>query len=113
MAEALPTLDLVLALVRPALLAAGFEEAAGSDPGPYTWVRFRRGERAGEQRFTRIITVSHASAEGAYLADAYLVARDTRTQTPVGRELRRYGDAGDAESAARELAAAVLGWVGA
>jgi hypothetical protein len=113
LAERGPTLDRVLAAVEPRLLAAGFQNAGSDDSGTYAWVRFRRHERIGEQRFTRMITVAHAQADQAYLADSYVVSRDTHTQTPVARELKRYGSAAEAERVADELAAAVLGWVGA
>jgi len=113
LAERSPTLEMVVRAVQPGLVAAGFQHAGNGRSGAYTWVRFRRHEWAGEQRYTRVITVSHAGAEGAYLADAYLVWRDTHTQTPVARELRRYGSLAEAETEAEVLAAAVLGWVGA
>jgi hypothetical protein len=106
-----PTLDLALATLEPRLLAAGFESAGSDDNGTYAWQRFRRAERAGERRVNRVITVSQARAEQAFLADSYLIARDTHIQTPVGREVRRYGAPAEAAAVAAALAAAVLAWV--
>jgi hypothetical protein len=112
-AELAATLDLVLVPLRSPLAVAGFKEDESSIEGPYTWVRFRRQEQAQNQTWTRLITLSHAPAEQAFLADVYLVSRSTHTRTPVARELRRYGDAAEAEVAARELVESVRGWVGA
>jgi hypothetical protein len=111
--EPTPTLALALVTIEPRLLEAGFECAGSDDNGTYAWQRFRRAERAGERRFSRVITVSHAGAEQAFLADAYVIARDTHIQTPVGREVRRYGAPADAPAVASGLAAAVLAWVDA
>jgi hypothetical protein len=110
-ADPTPTLELALAAVRPRLLAAGFVSAGNDDGGTYAWERFRRSEQVGEQRVSRVITVSHASAEQAFLADAYLIARETRIQTPVAREVRRYGVPDEAAATAAALAAVVLAWV--
>ena len=111
MTESSPTLELVVAAVEPGLVSAGFQHAGTGESAAYHWVRFRRHERSGDRRFTRMITVSHASAEGAFLADAYLYSRDTHTQTPVAHHLCRYGSPAEAETVAGELAAVVLGWV--
>ena len=113
MVKPAPTLTLVLATIEPRLLEAGFESAGSDDNGTYAWQRFRRAERAGERRMNRVITVSHARAEQAFLADAYLIARDTHIQTPVGREVRRYGAPAEAAAVAAALAAVVLAWVDA
>jgi len=107
--EPTPTLALALAVIEPRLLEAGFESAGNDDNGMYAWQRFRRAER----RFSRVITVSHASAEQAFLADAYVIPRDTHIQTPVGREVRRYGAPAEAAAVAGALADAVLAWVDA
>ena len=112
MAEPSVTLDALADAVRPALLAAGFEDAGTGVSGPYTWVRFRRQEMSGGERCGRLITLSHAPDEQAFLADSYLVARRTYTYTPAGKELRRYGTPAEADAAISELAAAVLAWVG-
>jgi hypothetical protein len=112
-AEPAATLDLILLPLRSPLAVAGFKEDESSLEGPYSWVRFRRQEQAQDQNWTRLVTLSHAPAERAFLADVYLVSRTTQTRTPVARELRRYGDAAEAEVAARELVEAVRGWVGA
>src|SRR5262249_411485 len=90
-----------------------FKEDESNLDGPYSWVRFRRQEQAQNQNWTRLVTLSHAPAEQAFLADVYLVSRTTQTRTPVARELRRYGDAAEAEVAARELVARGRGWLGA
>ena len=113
MAEPSVSLDSIVAVVRPTLMEAGFEDAGSGESGPYTWARFRRQERQGTQRHVRMITISHAPVEQAFVADVYLVSRTTYTQTPVQKDVRRYGTPGEAESAARELAALILGWVGA
>jgi len=108
------TIDLLDGVVRPKLLELGFEDAGHSGEGStYAWVRFRRQERVGSHRQVRMITLSHAAEDSAFLADAYVVARATDTQTPTGREMRRYGDVTEATAAVDELAAAVLTWLGA
>lgn len=113
MVEPTPTLDLALATIEPRVREAGFENAGSDDNGTYAWQRLRRAEHAGERRFSRVITVSHASAGQAFLADAYMIARDTRIQTPVGREVSRYGTPAEAAAVAAGLAATVLAWVDA
>jgi hypothetical protein len=112
-AESSVTLDALANAVRPALLGAGFEDAGEVVSGPYTSVRFRRQEMQGAERCVRMITLSHAPADQAFLADSYLVTRRTYTYTPAGKELRRYGTPAEAETAIAELAAAVRAWVGA
>jgi hypothetical protein len=109
--EPTPTLDLALDVLKPGLLAAGFQSTGSDDSGTYAWERFRRTERAGQQRVSRVIMVSHAAAERAFLADAYVIARETHIQTPVAREVRRYGAAAEAAATAAALAAVVLTWV--
>jgi hypothetical protein len=113
-AEPAASLDLILVPLRSPLAVAGFKEDESNHEGPYSWVRFRRQEQAQNQNWTRLVTLSHAPGERAFLADVYLVSRATHTRTPVARELRRYGgDAAEAEVAARELIEVVRGWFGA
>ena len=113
MAESTVTLDLLAAVARPALLAAGFDDAGGGVSDRDPWVRFRRPETLDGERVVRLITLSHAAEEQAFLADAHVVARRTYTYTPAGKEIRRYGTPVEAEAAAGPLAAVVRGWVGA
>jgi hypothetical protein len=113
MAESSVTLDLLAAAVGPTLLAAGFEDAGSGMSGSYPYVRFRRQETRGGEAVIRLITLSHAPDDQAFLADAYVVARRAYTWTPAGKEMRRYGTPEEAETAAAELAAAVRGWVDA
>ncbi|HLH24527.1 MAG TPA: hypothetical protein VK066_18555 [Chloroflexota bacterium] len=113
MAQPTLSLDLLAAAIRPALLAAAFEDAGSGISGSYRWVRFRRQEAPAGERLVRLITLSHAAEEQAFLADAYLVARLTFTYTPVGKEIRRYGTPEEAVLAAGELAAAVRRWLDA
>jgi hypothetical protein len=111
MAEPTVTLDLLADAVRPTLLNAGFEDAGGGESGGFPYVRFRRQETRAGEGVIRLITLSHAPQDGAFLADAYLVARRSYTWTPAAKEIRRYGTLEEAEAAAAELAAAVLGWL--
>jgi hypothetical protein len=110
-AEPTASLASILAAVRPALEAAGYEDAGSGDSGPYPWVRFRRQEVVANQRCVRLLTLSHAPEEQAFLADVYLVARSTSTHTPVARELMRYSGPTEAAAAAEQLAARVLSWL--
>lgn len=113
MAEPTVTLDLLAAAVGPALLTAGFEDAGSGTSGTYPYVRFRRQETRAGESVIRLITLSHAPQDYAFLADAYVVARRAYTWTPAGKEMRRYGTPEEAETAAAELAVAVRGWVDA
>lgn len=113
MAEPTVTLDILVDAARPALEAAGFENAGSGAPGPYTSVRFRRQETHSGERYVRLVTLAHAPEDQAFLAWVDLVARRTYTYTPAGKDLRRYGTPAEAATVASELAAAVRGWVDA
>ncbi|HEY7059995.1 MAG TPA: hypothetical protein VII06_00840 [Chloroflexota bacterium] len=107
------TLDLLVEALRPTLEAAGFEDAGHGVSGTFHWARFRRQETRYGKRMVRLVTLSHAPEDHAYVAYSDLVARRTYTTTPAGKETRRYGSAEGAGAAVGELAAAVRGWVGA
>ena len=77
MAEPSVSLDSIVVVVRPALMEVGFEDAASGECGPYTWARFRQQERQATPRHVRMITISHARVEQAFVADGYLVTRST------------------------------------
>ena len=113
MAEPTVSLGLLVDSLRSALEAAGFEDAGSSISGTFHWARFRRQETRAGERMVRLLTLSHAPEDQAFVAYADLVARRTYTTTPAGKEMRHYGSAAEAEAVVGELAAAVRGWVGA
>ena len=111
MAEPTLTPDLLADAAAPALLAAGFEDAGSGESGGFPYVRSRRQETRAGVGVIRLITLSQAPQDGAFLADAYLVARRSYTFTPAAKEIRCYGTVSDAGCAAAEVAEAVLGGV--